>query len=72
MPPGPYSVGELAGDVLELLDGLGIERASFCGISMGGMDGMWLALHAPERIERLVLCCTAGEVRHARALARAG
>lgn len=61
VPPGPYSAGELAGDVLELLDGLGIERASFCGISMGGMDGMWLALHAPERIERLVLCCTAAK-----------
>jgi 3-oxoadipate enol-lactonase len=44
--------------VLELLDRLGIERASFCGLSIGGMIGMWCASEAPERIERLVLCCT--------------
>jgi 3-oxoadipate enol-lactonase len=44
--------------VLELLDALGIARVSYCGVSMGAMVGMWLAGHAPERIERLVLCCT--------------
>src|SRR3954470_6375425 len=57
-PPGPYTMDELGADVLALLDGLGIERASFCGLSIGGMIGMWLASEAPERIERLVLCCT--------------
>ena len=42
-PPGPYSIADLGRDVLELLDGLGLERASFCGLSLGGMIGMWLA-----------------------------
>ena len=57
--PGPYSVAELAGDVISLLDHLNIERASFCGLSIGGMTGMWLGVNAPERVERLVICCTA-------------
>src|SRR3954453_17282633 len=55
-PPGPYTMDELGADVLALLDELGIERASFCGLSIGGMIGMWLASEAPHRIERLVLC----------------
>jgi 3-oxoadipate enol-lactonase len=59
VPPGPYSLADLGGDVLALLDERGIERTSFCGLSLGGMVGMWLAEHAPERIDRLVLCCTA-------------
>ena len=59
---GPYSMGDLGGDVVELLDRLEIERASFCGISIGGMVGLWLAINAPERIDRLVLCCTAAQV----------
>jgi 3-oxoadipate enol-lactonase len=58
VPPGPYTMDELGSDVLALLDRLGIERASFCGLSIGGMIGMWCASEAPERIERLVLCCT--------------
>lgn len=58
-PPGPYRIDDLADDVLELLDALGLAKVSYCGVSMGAMVGMWLAGHAPERIERLVLCCTA-------------
>ena len=61
-PPGPYSLADLGGDVLALLDERGIERAHFCGLSLGAMVGMWLAEHAPERIDRLVLCCTAGRM----------
>jgi 3-oxoadipate enol-lactonase len=57
-PPGPYSIGDLAGDVLALLDACQIERALYCGISLGGMAGIWLAAHAPERIAALGLCCT--------------
>jgi 3-oxoadipate enol-lactonase len=57
-PPGPYAMGELAGDVVELLDRLELERVSFCGLSIGGMTGMWLGVNAPERIDRLVICCT--------------
>src|SRR4051794_29215457 len=58
VPDGPYTMDELGADVLALLDRLGIERASFCGLSIGGMIGMWCASEAPERIERLVPWCT--------------
>jgi 3-oxoadipate enol-lactonase len=57
-PPGPYALADLGRDVLSLLDGLGIERASFCGLSVGGMTGMWLGSEAPGRVECLVLLCT--------------
>jgi 3-oxoadipate enol-lactonase/4-carboxymuconolactone decarboxylase len=59
VPPGPYTVDDLAGDVLRLLDRLGIERATFVGLSIGGAVAMTAALRAPERFDRLVLCSTA-------------
>ncbi|HEY2959852.1 MAG TPA: 3-oxoadipate enol-lactonase [Actinomycetota bacterium] len=58
VPPGPYTVAELGQDLAALLDGLGIGRVSLCGTSLGGMVGMWLAAHAPQRVERLALLCT--------------
>jgi len=48
--------------VLGLLDVLGIARAHFCGISMGGLTGQWLGIHAPQRIGRLVLANTAARI----------
>jgi 3-oxoadipate enol-lactonase len=51
-------VAALARDVLALADGLGIARFSFCGLSLGGMVGMWLAAEVPDRVDRLVLACT--------------
>jgi len=57
-PPGPYEIADLAGDVLEL----GIDRAHYVGLSIGGMIGMWLAANAPERIDRLVLICTSAHM----------
>ena len=57
-PAGPYTIAELGADVLRLLDGFGIEHASYCGVSLGGMIGMWLAMNAPGRIDALALCCT--------------
>jgi 3-oxoadipate enol-lactonase len=62
VPPGPYSMDDLGSDLLALLDRLGIERASLCGLSIGGMISMWVAAHAPERVERLVLCCTSAQL----------
>lgn len=59
---GPYRLAELASDVLRLLDALGVERAHFCGLSMGGMIGMWLGAHAAPRIDRLVLCNTGARI----------
>ena len=58
VPPAPYALDDLGADAVGLLDRLGVERASWCGLSLGGMVGMWLAAHAPERVEALVLLCT--------------
>ena len=62
VPPGPYELADLGGDVLALLDRLGLARVHWCGLSLGGMVGMWLAINAPERIDRLVLCCTSARL----------
>jgi 3-oxoadipate enol-lactonase len=58
VPAGPYTLDDMGEDVIALLDRLGIERAHLCGLSLGGMVGMWLAVDHPERLDRLVLCCT--------------
>lgn len=60
--PGPYTIAQLGADVLTLLDQLQIQRAHFCGLSMGGMTGMWLGIHAPNRIDRLALCNTSAAI----------
>jgi len=61
--PGSHTTLERLGeDVLDILDALGVERTRFCGLSLGGMTGMWLGVHAPERIERLVLANTSPHV----------
>jgi 3-oxoadipate enol-lactonase len=57
-PPGPYSIAMLGRDVLAVLDGLGIRKTNWCGLSMGGMVGMWLGTNAPERVDKLVLSNT--------------
>jgi 3-oxoadipate enol-lactonase len=62
VPPEPYDLADLGADVLALLDGLGAQRVHWCGLSRGGMVGMWLAINAPERIDRLVLCCTSAKL----------
>lgn len=59
VPAGAYSIDRLGGDVLELLDSLDIQRAHFLGLSLGGFVGQWLGIHAPERIDRLILSNTA-------------
>jgi 3-oxoadipate enol-lactonase len=58
-PKGPYTMERLGRDVLAILDALGIAKTSWCGLSMGGMVGMWLGANAPKRIERLILSNTA-------------
>jgi len=60
--PGDYSIELLGRDVLGLLDSLGLKRVHFCGLSMGGMIGMWLAIHVPDRLHRLVLSNTAARI----------
>src|SRR6267143_4442214 len=51
--PGPYSIEHLGRDVIALLDALDLDRVHFCGLSMGGMIGMWLGANAPERLDHL-------------------
>jgi len=60
--PGPYSIEQLGRDVVALLDGLHIEKAHFCGLSMGGLIGQWLGIHANERLRKLVVCNTAAKI----------
>jgi 3-oxoadipate enol-lactonase len=61
-PPGPYSIADLGGDALALMDRLGVERVSWCGLSLGGMVGQWLAINAPRRIDRLILISTSAHL----------
>jgi 3-oxoadipate enol-lactonase len=61
-PDAAPTVESLADGVVELIDALDLERVSFCGLSLGGMVGMALALRAPARVDRLVLCCTAAHL----------
>jgi 3-oxoadipate enol-lactonase len=58
----PCTVDALARGLLGLLDELGLDRVSVCGVSLGGMVAMTLALEAPERVERLVLACTSAHL----------
>ena len=57
-PPGPYTAAQMAEDARQVLDEAGIERAHVLGASLGGMIAQELAVSAPERVDRLVLCCT--------------
>ena len=58
VPVGAYSFDRLGRDVVELLDALGIDAVTFCGLSLGGFIGQWLGIHVPERIETLILANT--------------
>lgn len=60
--PGPYNIEQLGHDVLALLDALHIERAHFCGLSMGGLIGQWLGINAGDRLNKLVVCNTAAKI----------
>lgn len=61
-PPGPYALSDLGRDVLALLDALRIDRVHFCGLSIGGLTGQWLAVHAGDRLHKVVLCATAARI----------
>lgn len=61
-PPAPYALSDLGGDVLALLDALNIDRVHFCGLSIGGLTGQWLAIHAGDRLDKVVLCATAARI----------
>lgn len=60
--PGPYTITQLAADVINLLDNLDLKSVAICGLSMGGLIAQHLAIHAPHRVNRLILCCTAARI----------
>lgn len=67
VPDGPYTIDDLADDVIALLDRLAIARAHIVGLSLGGMTAMRLAARNPERVARMVLLCTGAQLPPAQA-----
>lgn len=67
VPPGPYRLDLLGRAVLRLADHLGVQRFHYAGLSLGGMVGMWLAVHSPARVASLTLLCTSPHMPPAQA-----
>lgn len=63
--PGPYSIDQLGADALAILDSLGVDKAHFLGLSLGGLVGMWLMVNAPDRVDRVILSNTNACFGHA-------
>lgn len=64
-PPGDYTLEQIAADALAVLDAAGVEKAAVCGLSLGGMTAMTLALAAPARVSSLILACTSAQMDRA-------
>jgi len=64
-PKGPYTIEMLGLDALAILDAAGAPRAHVCGLSLGGLTAMWLGVHAPDRVESLILASTAARILNA-------
>lgn len=62
LPQGPLTLEILGQDVIALLDSLDVERAYFCGISMGGLTGLWLNRFHPDRFHKLAVANTAARI----------
>lgn len=58
----PFTIDQLGSDVLQLLDEVEVDRANVCGLSLGGLVALWLGIHAPERVHRLVFANTAARI----------
>jgi 3-oxoadipate enol-lactonase len=61
-PAGDYSIDRLGKDLVAIIDATGAGRVDLCGVSIGGMTALWVALHAPDRVRRLVLANTAARI----------
>jgi 3-oxoadipate enol-lactonase len=59
---GDSSIERFGRDLIGLMDAVNLKSVTFCGLSMGGMIGMWLGVNAPERLDALVLCNTAAKI----------
>lgn len=62
VPDGPYSIDDLADDLVALLDSLDVARAHLVGLSLGGMTAMRVAARNPERVDRLAVLCTGAQL----------
>src|ERR1700685_3716654 len=60
--PEPFTIEQLGRDVLQLLDEVKTDRASVCGLSLGGVVALWLGIHAPGRLQRLIFANTAARI----------
>src|SRR3989442_15378037 len=72
VPAGPYRIEDLGRDVVRVLDRLELGRVSFCGLSLGGVGGLWLGAHAAERVDRLGVWCPPPRVPRPEGHARRG
>lgn len=61
-PAGEYSLERLGQDLINLIDATGAERVDLCGVSIGGLTALWTAVHAPNRVRRLILANTAARI----------
>lgn len=61
-PQCGYTIDQLGEDVIQLMDHLKISKAAFCGISMGGLTGQWLAIQYPERFNHVIIANTAAKI----------
>ncbi len=61
-PDGPYALADLGGDVIDVLDHLGLDTVHLCGLSLGGLTALWVALHHPDRLRTLTAANTAARV----------
>lgn len=62
LPSEPVSIEQLGGDLLALLDHVGVRRAHLCGLSLGGVIALWTAAHYPERVHRAVFANTGSRI----------
>ncbi|MFL6280598.1 MAG: 3-oxoadipate enol-lactonase [Vicinamibacterales bacterium] len=65
VPPGPYTLETLALDALAILEAADVDRAHICGLSLGGLTAMWLAVHRPDRVQSVTLASTAARIGNA-------
>lgn len=72
LPAGPWQIADFGRDLLALLDREGIARAHFCGVSLGGIAGLWLGQNAPDRVDRLVLANCSAAIEEPALLRRRG
>lgn len=70
VPDGPYRIDDLTDDLVALLDRFGVDRAHVAGLSLGGVTALHLAARNPERVNRIVVLCTAAQFPPASAWAQ--